>query len=1009
MLSRSSKTSFSRSVALAACQIGALAWFCHVMLAAALVVFRAIKTAGIAGAFQFDDVPLLRHFDAHYGGYYELLALTGAGTVTGWIAGLWWRLQPGIPLQRGWVAGLTKPRRAAVGCAIALFLFEACVLTACFPLGEFDAAVSSVQPIAALDWAAVAALAVWAWLSPAALTAAVPRAAPVPRGDAPGRWSNWIVRNGGFYLLGSLAVFLYALQDHLKFWDPEANGGYNYRPFFAEGEIEQAELVMYSTSVLFASLAAIGACALIGAFRWTLRSSGRSQAETPNPLPPTLKDPLGRDDGRLFTLLAALSWAAMFSIPWEIKIWPEIAAERGWILPAVTLVFAVAGLAPMLHIGWLALTGDFAGPAGVDGGGPLAPRRSELAVWNFALFPISPVLSLLRPLGRGWLTFVATLSCGAVVARLTQLVYQVETWYRFDDWRGMMRSGLFPFLRVAFALLCAAFAYVALRRLLLLLQAGLRLAWERAAGPVGDWFVRGTSCLVLLLSLGSLGLASWPFWGWDGVNENVFARLAEFSSRHDFELRFLHWMFDFDRDGYAAVLHGADPDDFDPSVQPGYIDPPEDENPVPIDEFAVADVEKARSLPNVLLLFLEGVAPRAVGAYGRRSIDGTPHIDSVAREGTIFTQCRCFYPSTWDAWYSTLSGRYLRIQEMDTSRGFGDRYCRYNNLYKVLKLAGIDRWCHADTEPFYDMLVSYDMRRSRKTAWEPHFDSNVSTEEERRGVWRGDKRNRRILEFLDSIRPGERFFVTEHMSDTHFPWKEVPGKEWCAGDAVLDNGTTDVKYARYFETIAKMDDQVGAILQKLKQRRLYDDTIVIIVSDHGCQWWEHEHMYYVSHLYDQSLLVPLIVKIPPRLIGTKIERKVTEPVLQIDILPTIMELAGVVHTNPRDDYPFECHSLLPLIRGTATEEQRRQFWERDVPLTTHYDKLGVISRFHYKLIFNRPVGTYKLFDLFEDPREMVNLADARPRLLQKMIARLREQIHRNPAVIGGIKRGKHLP
>ena len=54
---------------------------------------------------------------------------------------------------------------------------------------------------------------------------------------------------------------------------------------------------------------------------------------------------------------------------------------------------------------------------------------------------------------------------------------------------------------------------------------------------------------------------------------------------------------------------------------------------------------------------------------------------------------------------------------------------------------------------------------------------------------------------------------------------------------------------------------------------------------------------------------------------------------------------------------------------------------RDVPLLTHYDMLGVIHDFRYKLIFHRPLGTYLLFDLREDPGEMTNLADSRPELL----------------------------
>ena len=58
-----------------------------------------------------------------------------------------------------------------------------------------------------------------------------------------------------------------------------------------------------------------------------------------------------------------------------------------------------------------------------------------------------------------------------------------------------------------------------------------------------------------------------------------------------------------------------------------------------------------------------------------------------------------------------------------------------------------------------------------------------------------------------------------------------------------------------------------------------------------------------------------------------------------------------------------------------------------MPLYTHFDKIGVLSRFRHKLIFNRVARTYTLFDLEKDPMEMVNLADDEPELLQDMRVR----------------------
>ncbi|MCH8922674.1 MAG: hypothetical protein IIA67_05945 [Planctomycetes bacterium] len=133
-------------------------------------------------------------------------------------------------------------------------------------------------------------------------------------------------------------------------------------------------------------------------------------------------------------------------------------------------------------------------------------------------------------------------------------------------------------------------------------------------------------------------------------------------------------------------------------------------------------------------------------------------------------------------------------------------------------------------------------------------------------------------------------------------------------------------------------------------------------------------------------------------------RESDAPVLQIDILPTVMEVVGVRLANPRDDYRMVGRSLVPLMRGDRSEEELAKFRDRDIPLKTHYDTIGLLSQGRYKLIFERPTGTYFLFDLLDDPGEMHNLAGDRPELLEDMLQRLRQQIRQKPAFIGQIKR-----
>lgn len=1050
-------------------------WLAHVGFMGAMILFRAIKHAGIASTFQFDNVPPLRYLELNYDLVFWWAAGTGAALLCGWVY-LLRRPKEFVFVPQGTGEIRRANPRAEAICAISAVLFTAIGLTACRYSSPESGSAFDVPPSGPLDWIAIACVTVTTWLLPMRVLSTSRADERLDRETGTltvsAMRSSRVIRTGMAYLLGCAAFFIYAWREHEKFWNPELNGGYDYSRFFLLHELPQAHLVLYSTSVLFASLAALGGCLFLFLVRLTIR------ADSPAPLMNPARE------ARRVSLLLAAAWAVVLMVPWQVKILPEIRAENGWIFPAVTLLFTIAALTPVLYVSLLMMLTDFARLA-VDAGErgvtetPFIPRRTEFALLNFVLFPLYPVLRAFRwinaggvyafllvagvPLAAGWLRhFLRTseiftlagcrelfdskpfplvvfsigalasagvyqfrrrltnasslhtvmLVCGAViVAGLTWFVNKADTLFTFDDWRSMIRSAQFPFMRVVLSLLAAYFAYLIGRRLLM--RASILTSRLAAPRPEDDLpgYVKVARPVVVLATLASLGLATWPFWGWQEVSRNVFARTIEFNHRHDFELRFLHWIFDADRDGYSAVLHGADPDDFNSDVQAGGIAPPSDDNPVPISEFEIADPRKAREFPNVVVFYLEGVVPRAISAYGQRQIVGTPHMDSIARDGTLFTQARCHYPSTWDGWFAVCSGRYLRIKEMDTSRGFGNRYTRYNNLYKLLKLAGVDRWCHADTEPYFDMLVPHEMRESEATAWKPKYDTTVDSKEEKNGVWRGDKRNQRMLEFLDSLKQGEKFFMCEHMSDTHFPWKRTPikrarelgfpdGLERYEADAILPSGRRDDKYSRYFQAITRMDAQIGQILDKLKEKGLYDNTIVIVVSDHGCQWWEHEHMYYVSHLYEPAIRIPLIIRIP----GIAGGNSVDEPVMQTDILPTIMELAGLKLKNPNRDYPFTCRSLLPLMKQNATDEQRRRFWNRDVILTTHYDKLGVLSQFRHKLIFNRPTGTFRLFDLKEDPKESHNLADERPELLAEMLRKFRALMKQHGPIIGGIKK-----
>jgi arylsulfatase A-like enzyme len=242
------------------------------------------------------------------------------------------------------------------------------------------------------------------------------------------------------------------------------------------------------------------------------------------------------------------------------------------------------------------------------------------------------------------------------------------------------------------------------------------------------------------------------------------------------------------------------------------------------------------------------------------------------------------------------------------------------------------------------------------------------------------------------------------MADTHFPWNRTADER--ASEMGFPDGLrfveVDAQYEaqrRYYQTITRMDWQIGQVINRLKQRGLYDETLIVVISDHGCQWFEHEHDKYVGHLYEQSLLIPLVVRVPGMPGGVVSHA----PVVQMDLLPLLMDVFGIRHVPPVASYTLDGLSLLPLVRGEESPQVFQRFKNRDVLLTTHYDMIGCIEQFRNKLIFDRPTGTYLLFDIEQDPLEMHNLADERPELLEHMFQRLQELVRRHRAYFGGIR------
>ena len=190
----------------------------------------------------------------------------------------------------------------------------------------------------------------------------------------------------------------------------------------------------------------------------------------------------------------------------------------------------------------------------------------------------------------------------------------------------------------------------------------------------------------------------------------------------------------------------------------------------------------------------------------------------------------------------------------------------------------------------------------------------------------------------------------------------------------------------YFRCVSAIDDNLGRLLEALDELGLADDTVVVFTSDNGYYHGEHG-LGDKRSAYEESLRVPLLVRYP-RMIAKGTVRD--EMVLNIDVAPTIVDLAGA--TIPRQ---MQGKSWRPLFEGKSAGWRQsflaEYFWEANYPLTP---TLVAVRTPTAKLIqYPGHDDWTELFDLEKDPYETKNLAnDPNHRDLRaKMTAEMEQQ------------------
>ncbi len=163
----------------------------------------------------------------------------------------------------------------------------------------------------------------------------------------------------------------------------------------------------------------------------------------------------------------------------------------------------------------------------------------------------------------------------------------------------------------------------------------------------------------------------------------------------------------------------------------------------------------------------------------------------------------------------------------------------------------------------------------------------------------------------------------------------------------------------YDEEIAFFDARFADLMAELRASGRLDDSIVVFASDHGEEFLEHGHIKHCRTLFDASIKVPLLLRIP----GVE-ATAVSRAVQNLDLVPTLLDYLGI-----EAGYTFEGRSLRTIIKGDIEEEA-------GAADDLQYGIQGALrstSDGRFKLIQDLAAGTFSLFDLAADPGETVDV------------------------------------
>jgi len=356
--------------------------------------------------------------------------------------------------------------------------------------------------------------------------------------------------------------------------------------------------------------------------------------------------------------------------------------------------------------------------------------------------------------------------------------------------------------------------------------------------------------------------------------------------------------------------------------------------------------------PNVFLVTIDTLRADHVGCYGYSGVK-TPAIDGLAKDGLRFTSAFTPVPVTNSSHASILTGLYPSSHGVtDFGVALSGNHLTWASLLQKQGY-GTAAFIGAVVLDSKTLAPGFDQGFDFYDNFPPHAGKGHWDVEERRGMevvqhaekWLDRPHSQQSLTPL----PAGPKFLWVHLYDPHDPYEPPPPYSQVYRDHLYDG---EIAYA---------DHALGDFLAYLRRRGWYDNSLIVVVGDHGEGLGEHQEQTHGIFLYDATLHVPLIIKLPQEREAGKV---ISAQIRTIDILPTVLGLLGVNAGEHMDG------TWQPLLAGVGQPSGRPLFGETDYPLHFGWAALRCVRDGQDKLI-QAPRPEY--YDLGSDPRELHNL------------------------------------